>query len=119
MSGGLRVLSAERALRSGFGAASPARSGACNGGGARGKSAGSDAVLHGSGVAAGAGGERVRKSSGDGARSFVAGTGSVLHAGNVEGRASGATERGGTFGVQPQSGYVAGILWVDHHDASV
>ena len=31
----------------------------------------------------------------------------------------GAAEGSGTDGIQPQSGYVAGILWLDYHHARV
>src|SRR5882724_10833141 len=110
MPGGLRVLSAERALRGECGAAGAAGPGACGFGGARGGGARRDAVLYGGGVATSAGGQRVRKSIGDGAGSFGAGNGSVLHAGNVE-RGTGAEAEGGrAFGVQPQPGYITGVL---------
>ena len=84
LSGRLRVLPAERALRRRCGSGSAARSGAGDCCGARGGGAGCDAILHGRGVAAGAGGQGIRKSFADGARSCNAGTGSVLHAGDVE-----------------------------------
>src|SRR5882724_4704099 len=119
MPGGLRVLSAERALRGECRAARATRSGTCGFGGTRGGGARRDAVLYGGGVATSAGGQRVRKSIGDGAGSFGAGNGSLLHAGNVERGAGAEAEGGGAFGLQPQSGYVAEVLWVDHHDARV
>src|SRR5207244_4314135 len=119
MPGGLRVLSTERALRGECRATGVAGPGACGFRGTRGGGTRRDAVLHGGGVATSAGGERVRESIGDGAGSFGAGNGSVLHAGDVERGAGAEAEGGGAFGLQPQSGYFAGVLWVDHHDASL
>src|SRR2546430_14599527 len=119
MPGGLRVLSTERALRGECRETGTAGPGACGFRGTRCGGARRDAVLYGGGVATSAGGQRVRKSIGDGAGSFGAGIGSVLHAGNVERGAGAEAEGGRAFGLQPQSGYVAGGLWVDHHDAGV
>src|SRR2546422_11446693 len=116
MPGGLRVLSTERALRGECRAAEAAGPRACGIRGTRGGCARRDAVLYGGGVAAGAGGQRVRESIRDGAGCVGAGNGSVLHAGDVERGAGTEAEGGGAFGLQPQPGYVAGVLRVDHYD---